>query len=686
MDNGIQIRIGDLIFALQKRWKMIVAGTLVGLVLGLMLSAMTFVQSSLQSYQVSGSFSITTQSENGLFVNGFTNAGNNDFHLSEDMVDAVIYVVQSNRIIEEVINDLQLLTTTVEQLQRELTVKQYSGTQIIEMSLVWNQAEDGLSIWNAIVSHASAALPSTLQLGALSVINEPQAEALGIGVAGKAMPVVLSLLGFLCGMGYALMELLMRPTLNNVRDAETLFGLETIGLIPRDDAYFRQRKSLLVADEVGSSEIVQNYSAAAYILRNQLGTKEEHHCFFVTSATKQEGKSTVAANLAIQLSDMGHRTLLIDFDTRNPSLGALFLDKVDYSHSLNAIYRGDSSKDEAVTTLTGYLDLLPTVLEHGAIPMDALVVDLIQQLTQEYEYVVLDTAPVGMVSDPLSLKQVASNVLFVIGYDTSTIPEIQKSLEKLDKSGLRVIGCVVNGVQTTRSRLSSAKDESGKKPKQKKRGTLSLEEAAQAEPREAGEAAAADEAAQTQVNDAQAAEENPAAETQIPEGQLPPPGGADDANDADVMDDTNDADDADIADDADDADDATDADVPEAAGGWLNSKLFLPDDDEEDDDDGSLLIPPVQALKEDEFVHGPDTDEEEFIRDSDPGEDEFIRDSDPDEEEEKDKSAAKAGGKKAKKKKKARRQDSSPDRETEEGSPKPEKGKKKKRKSGKGDA
>lgn len=476
MNNGIQIRISDLIFALQKRWKMIVAATFVGLVLGLLLVAMTFVQSSMQNYQIAGSFTITTQSENGLFVNGFTNAGNNDFHLAEDMADAAIYVVRSHRVISEVINDLGLLTTSVEQLKKALTVKQYGGTQIIEMSLVWNQAEDGLTIWNAIVDHASALMPSTLQLGGLAIIDNPQVMTLGMGYSGVMTPVLLAMLGLMCGVGYAVLELLMRPTLNNVRDVETFFSLETIGLIPRDDTYFRRRKSLLVTEDMGVSEIEQNYSAAAYILRNQLGTKDEHHCFFVTSATTQEGKSTVAANLAVQLSEMGHRTLLIDFDTRNPSLGALFLDKVSYAHSLNALYRGDASREDAIITLTGYLDLMPTVLEHGSIPMDGLVVELIQQLTQEYEYVIMDAAPVGMVSDPLSLKQVASNVLFVIGYDTSTIPEIQKSLEKLYKSGLRVIGCIVNGVQSGRMRTGGKDDGSKRNHGQRKEDAASPEE------------------------------------------------------------------------------------------------------------------------------------------------------------------------------------------------------------------
>ncbi len=470
MNNGIQIRISDLIFALQKRWKMILAGTFVGLVFGLMLSAMTFMQSTLTSYQIAGSFVITTQSPNGLFVNGFTNAGNNDLMLAEDMAEAVLYVVRSHRVISEVITDHQLLGTTVAQMSSALTVTQYQDTQIIEMSLVWHNAEDGLKIWNAIVDKSNEIIPLTLQTGRLAVLDNPEVFALGVAGMGKSMPVILAVLGFIVSVGYAVMELLVRPTLNNVRDVETMFGLETIGLIPRDDKYFRQNKALLTEDDVGNSEIIQNYAAGAYILRNLLGNKEKHHCFFVTSAAAQEGKTTVAANLAVQLSDMECRTLLIDFNTRNPSLGSLFMDKVDYAHSLNALYRGEVSEDEAITPVTGYLDLLPMVLERGSVPMDAQVVEMIQNLTEKYDYVILDSAAVGMASDTLSIKQVADSVLYVIGYDKSTIPEIQRSLEKLDKSGIRVIGCIVNGVQTTRNWIDSNSNKEENK-KRRKKGT-----------------------------------------------------------------------------------------------------------------------------------------------------------------------------------------------------------------------
>ena len=445
--NGvIRVRVSDLLFALQKRWMIIVALSLVGLTFGMILSAMTVVQTSYQTYNVNGSFAVSSKNINGQYVGGYSVPNTNDFHLAEDMVDAVRYVMRSERVLNEVINENELLGYTIPALRNAITVSQYNSTQILEMRLTWRNAEEGLAVWNSVLKHASDVLPETLQLGSLEIINEPKVEQIGVVGGGNNRLVLLTLLGFAAGVGFAVIELLMHPTLNNVRDVEQLFGVETIGVIPHDNEYYRRKDSIMTRDDAGNSLVVQNFSAAAYILRNRLGTREEHHCFYVTSAGAGEGKTTVAANLAIQLSDMEHKTLLVDFDTRNPALGALFLNKVDYDHSLNALYRGDVLPEEAITTLSGYLDLLPAVLEHNAISVDNMLVELMEDLKQKYEYVILDAPPVGLVSGTLSLNQVASSVLFVIGFDNASLPEIQSSLEKLDKSGTRVLGCVVNNV------------------------------------------------------------------------------------------------------------------------------------------------------------------------------------------------------------------------------------------------
>lgn len=475
-NGGIQLRISDLLFAVQKRWKVIVALTFIGAVFGLLLSGMSYVQSSLATYDISGSMVINTQREDGSYLYGDRAPSQNDYHLAEDMVDTVIYLLRSPRVLNDVINDQALLGVSYQDIRSGMSITSYNNTQILEMTLRWRNDEEGIGIWNSIIDRANVLMPQTLTVGHLSVINECTATLEGMGGSGTAIPVFLALLGLAAGMGFAVMEVLMHPTLTNVKDMETVFGLETIGLIPRDEDFFKKKGSILVQDDIGSSMVAQNYSAAAYILRNRLGTKEDHHCFYVTSATNREGRSTVAANLAIQLSDMEHRTLLVDFDIKNPSLGSLFMGSVDYEHSLNALYRGEITEQEAITTLTGYLDILPTVLEHNAVPMDGVIMDLIKKLSEKYEYVILDAPPVGKESDTLSLNQIANTVLYVVGYDSATIPEIQSSLEKLDKSGIRVLGCVINNVQGTRYHSLGDKEEVRKRIQKAKKKKEKAEE------------------------------------------------------------------------------------------------------------------------------------------------------------------------------------------------------------------
>lgn len=95
---------------------------------------------------------------------------------------------------------------------------------------------------------------------------------------------------------------------------------------------------------------------------------------------------------------------------KSPS-GQYVLHSVDYSRTLNALYKGETDPLEAVISLTGYLDLLPSVLERNAIPMDGQVFDFIRGLEKDYDYVIIDTPSVGQVSDVLSLNQIAQAVL-----------------------------------------------------------------------------------------------------------------------------------------------------------------------------------------------------------------------------------------------------------------------------------
>lgn len=445
--NDVQIRVGDLLYAVLKRWKMILALGLMGFACGFALSGISYLQGNYTSYAINCSIAITSQSGTGAFTNNSSYLSSNDFYLAQDLVDASTFVMKSDRVLQAAIDGAGLVSVTPKDVSRNLDVSRYNETQILQLTLNWNNADAGVRLMNALLDACKEVLPETLMVGSVAVIDPPAASYLMGGGGYSSLWLIFGLLGIAAGVGVAVLELIMRPTLLNLKDVEDVLGLETLGIVPRDDAYFAKGTRIL-SDKPADASAVQNFASAAYILSNRFGTKEKQHRFYVTSAEDSEGKSTVAANLALQLSDMEKRTLLLDLNTRAPSLSGIFLQTVDYSRTLNALYKGESSEQEAVISLTGHLDLLPLILERNAVPLDGTLFELLEKIMEPYEYVIIDASSVGRSSDVLRLNQLAKNVLFVVRYDTTPLPAVQDAIEKLDKSGVRILGCVVNGAQS----------------------------------------------------------------------------------------------------------------------------------------------------------------------------------------------------------------------------------------------
>ncbi len=419
--NNVQLRVGDLLYAAFKRWKMILALGLLGFICGFALSGVSYLQGNYTSYEISCSIAITSQSSTGAFTNNSSYLSTNDFHLAEDMVDAASFVMKSNRVLQAALDSTGLVSVSTKDVYQNLEVSRYNETgpsahSELEQCGRRHPADERHSgrQQDDPAGDADGGLGGDYRRPGGKVpdgwrqLCQPLDHLQPAGPDGR------------CGHGSS--ELLMRPTLVNLKDVEDVLGLETLGNVPKDDGYFQKNTQLLSEKHRSDAEAVQNFASAAYILTNRFGTKEKQHRFYVTSAEDGEGKSTVAANLALQLSDMEKRTLLLDLNTRAPSLGGMFLQSVDYSRTLNALYKGESAAQEAIVSLTGFLDLLPMVLERNAVPLDGTLFELLEKIMEPYEYVVIDASSVGRSSDVLRLNKLANNVLFVVRYDTTPLP------------------------------------------------------------------------------------------------------------------------------------------------------------------------------------------------------------------------------------------------------------------------
>lgn len=440
--NQDEIRIGDLLSTLLKRWKLLVGLTVLGFAIGFVLNSISFVRGNYTSYEIYCSVAVTSED---------ATTGGHDFNLAEDMTEATAYLMTSYRVLSAAIDEAEVISVTPQDVASNLSIRRYNDTQILEMTLWWTNADAGVELMNSILNVTRRMMPLTLMQGSLMEIDAPAAYFTpGGGGYVSIRWWITGLIGLVLGLGIVGIEFLVRPTLMDPKSVEDTLGLEMLGIIPRDVPYFQSTKELLSSEPTGNSSIEQNFAAAAYILCNRLSGKNKNHCFYITSAEDGEGKSTVAANLAVQISNLERHVLLVDLNLRNPSLGGMFLQTVDYNRTLNALYKGEATVQDAVVSLTGYLDLLPAVLERNAVNLDGALFEFLKQMIPHYEYIIVDTPSIGQSSDVLRLNEIAEAALMVIRYDTVPMPAIQEAIDKLDKSGIRILGCIVNASKQMR--------------------------------------------------------------------------------------------------------------------------------------------------------------------------------------------------------------------------------------------
>ena len=168
----------------------------------------------------------------------------------------------------------------------------------------------------------------------------------------------------------------------------------------------------------------------------------------VSSAQQSEGKSSTAANLALSFVQAGQRVLLIDCDLRKPKIARL-LNMSAESGLVNVLMDLNKLKESIGTYENAKMD----VLLCGTIPPNPSELlgsermkKLITLLREQYDYVVLDTPPINMVTDAVVLRYVVDGYLFVVRANQSGRGEILHALDQLEYAQAKVLGFAINGV------------------------------------------------------------------------------------------------------------------------------------------------------------------------------------------------------------------------------------------------
>ncbi len=256
--------------------------------------------------------------------------------------------------------------------------------------------------------------------------------------------------GLLLGLSLAFLVDFADRSVKTLQEVADLMPYSVLGVIPQItlpnlEGSMEGMPQLITRDSphFGGQEAYQMLQANLRFLP----ADQVARSILVTSAGRQEGKSTVAANLALALAQGQRRVLLVDADMRNSCQHHVW--QMSNAVGLSNVLVGQLRLEQAVVAVRSNLD----VLTAGTVPPNPLVLldssvmaKLVARLAGEYDFVVFDGPTVMGTADSTVLNRMVDGSLIVTRMGVAETEQLKSMRQFLVQSGHRVLGMVVNGV------------------------------------------------------------------------------------------------------------------------------------------------------------------------------------------------------------------------------------------------
>ncbi|MCR4315721.1 MAG: polysaccharide biosynthesis tyrosine autokinase [Planctomycetes bacterium] len=233
-------------------------------------------------------------------------------------------------------------------------------------------------------------------------------------------------------------------------DVRKYLNLPVLTIIPNE------KKEILLTDAPLKSPMAERYNIAATLIRST--AKElSLRSFVVSSAIPKEGKTTVSINLSVALSRKGMKVCLVDSDLRAPQMHNIF--GLQNFQGLTTILKRESKEEGDSDHRSGYAKVLNKdtdienlhIITSGPVPDDPVVLleseamkQLVQELMDDYDAVLFDTPPVGMIGDTLIISQYCDANIFVVGAQVVDQAEVTHAKRMLSSVHANILGVILN--------------------------------------------------------------------------------------------------------------------------------------------------------------------------------------------------------------------------------------------------
>ncbi len=280
----------------------------------------------------------------------------------------------------------------------------------------------------------------------------PEGPDSTVDVAGTMIKVLL--ISFIALIAIFGMISYLQDTVRASIDVEKKLDTKLLGTFPHEDlrvgflAKLRGRKrSLLITNKTISFQYVELVKKACRRIQSKL-EREDKKVLLVTSCLENEGKSSVAANLALSLAQNGKKVVLIDADFRKPAQYKIFGQKKVKLTEFSEAMKGNGSPTKVVRKLDKFG--IYSVFNSRAFSssIDLLTSDAMKQLLdylrRNFDFVVIDAPPMSIAADAEELANLADASVLVVREHKAHAKDINEVIDTLNSFGSELMGCIFN--------------------------------------------------------------------------------------------------------------------------------------------------------------------------------------------------------------------------------------------------
>lgn len=440
-EKDLTLYFSDFLRGFQKFWWICV---LLAVLLGGWMFYRNYVR-FVPMYRAAATFTVHTQNET---LSGDGGMSAYSFYYDRTTADqlAIVfpYVLQSNILQEKVCEDLG-----VSGMPASISVECVAGTNMVTISATGRNPELVYQVLLSVIDNYDYVTEYIIGPTKLVTISPPEVPETPYnardwkGAAGKG-----AVIGGGIGAAWICLYAILRQTVRTKEDIRRELNQTCIGVLPRV-AFKRHKRhidtNILLTNPLVSGEFLESVRLLRGAVQN--GWKDGEQVLVVTSTAPGEGKSVLTVNLAAMLAKGGARVLVIDADLRNSGISKLLsgLQAEDLAPP-----RAQAAPMPCVLRRFGRLGIQVLTFDVPANQLRRIVRtnkmrQLVDGLRAEYDCILIDTPPCGMISDAAIIAGAADAAVYVVRQDTVLTARIREGINTLASSNVRLMGCVLNG-------------------------------------------------------------------------------------------------------------------------------------------------------------------------------------------------------------------------------------------------